>query len=238
MTISTEPFVFVNTGSSANDGTGDSLRAAFVKVNENFANIQDVGFDAGNIYVSGTIEAAGNITADGNIVASAYFVGDGQFLSNVVGTYDNVDVAAYLPTYSGNIANLTVTGTLSGTLTQLLVNGNSTFTGTVTKKAVDESNVYTSSQTLDFNVGGTELLYLTVNSNIAIGYGATIVAGRQVDLTIQNPGGFGTLYATLPNANTNKSSGNISIAPNSWARLLFTAFGATDANVVVAVTNS
>lgn len=67
MTISTEPFVFVNTGSSANDGTGDSLRAAFVKVNENFANIQDVGFDAGNIYVNGAIEVAGNLTADGGL---------------------------------------------------------------------------------------------------------------------------------------------------------------------------
>ena len=71
MTISTEPFVFVFPGSSANDGTGDSLREAFVKVNENFANIQDVGFDAGNIYVNGAIEVAGNVIVSNVYVPTA-----------------------------------------------------------------------------------------------------------------------------------------------------------------------
>ena len=49
MTISTEEFLAVGVGASANDGTGDSLRAAFIKVNNNFSNISDIGFDAGNI---------------------------------------------------------------------------------------------------------------------------------------------------------------------------------------------
>ena len=57
MTISTETFAQVFPGASANDGTGDSLRAAFIKVNSNFSNISDVGFDAANIYVSGAIVA-------------------------------------------------------------------------------------------------------------------------------------------------------------------------------------
>lgn len=108
MTISTETFVVVNTGSSANDGTGDSIRAAFVKVNQNFANIENIGFDAGNINVNGSIECAGNIVAP-------RFVGDGTFLSNVVGTYDSTDVAAYLPTYTGNlnsVSEVTTSGNL------------------------------------------------------------------------------------------------------------------------------
>ena len=58
MTISTETFVIVNTGTSANDGTGDNLRTAFVKVNQNFANISDIGFDAGNISVAGSLVLA------------------------------------------------------------------------------------------------------------------------------------------------------------------------------------
>lgn len=57
MTITTEAFLAVGVGASANDGTGDSLRAAFVKVNQNFANITDIGFDAANINVTGTIVA-------------------------------------------------------------------------------------------------------------------------------------------------------------------------------------
>ena len=71
MTISTEQFLTVNTGIVANDGTGDDLRSAFIKVNENFIAITDVGFDAGNIDVSGSIEVGGNLTIDNNYVPSA-----------------------------------------------------------------------------------------------------------------------------------------------------------------------
>lgn len=52
MTISTEQFIPVLTGTVANDGTGDTLREAFIKVNNNFSNISDVGFDAGNVNVT------------------------------------------------------------------------------------------------------------------------------------------------------------------------------------------
>jgi hypothetical protein len=71
MTISTEQFLSVNTGISANDGTGDSLRAAFIKVNENFDNMSTVGFDSGNINCQGSIEISGNILISGDYVPSA-----------------------------------------------------------------------------------------------------------------------------------------------------------------------
>lgn len=66
MTITTSQFIAINTGVVANDGTGDDLRTAFIKVNNAFANIVDVGFSAGNISASGAIEVTGNVTA-GNI---------------------------------------------------------------------------------------------------------------------------------------------------------------------------
>ena len=68
MTISTEQFTPVRTGTVANDGTGDSLREAFVKVNTNFSNISDIGFDAGNINVAGAVEIAGNLSIDNEYV--------------------------------------------------------------------------------------------------------------------------------------------------------------------------
>jgi hypothetical protein len=81
MTISTEQFITVNVGASANDGTGDSLREAFIKLNDNFSNIGDVGFDSGNINVVGAIEVTGNIETSTNLVANAIYV-DNFFLSN------------------------------------------------------------------------------------------------------------------------------------------------------------
>ena len=81
MTISTENFISVNVGATANDGTGDELRTAFTKVNQNFSNISGKGFVAGNIDVTNSIEADGNITAsyiNGNVITanSAVVSGD------------------------------------------------------------------------------------------------------------------------------------------------------------------
>ena len=69
MTITTSQFIAVNVGATANDGTGDDLRTAFTKINENFANISDVGYSAANISVTGDVVAVGNITA-ANVTAS------------------------------------------------------------------------------------------------------------------------------------------------------------------------
>ena len=77
MTITTEQYVPVLVGTVANDGTGDTLRVAFQKVNNNFANIADIGVDTGNINCQGTIEVLGNV-----IVANAYV----PTLANSIGT--------------------------------------------------------------------------------------------------------------------------------------------------------
>lgn len=53
-----------------------------------------------------------SVVAAGNITTTGYFVGDGGFLTNVAGggsSYSNANVAAYLPTYSGNVTSLDVT---------------------------------------------------------------------------------------------------------------------------------
>lgn len=67
MTITTAAFVQVNVGSEANDGTGASLRNAFITVNENFANISDVGLDTGDINCQGSIEVDGYLAVTGNV---------------------------------------------------------------------------------------------------------------------------------------------------------------------------
>lgn len=115
MTVSTKHYVAVNLGSGPNTGTGDDLLTAFNKINQNFGNYESVGFPTADISASGTVQAA-------------YFIGDGSQLSAIPtsGLYSNANVASYMSTYSGNVANVTVTGniTLLNPLTSLVVSGN------------------------------------------------------------------------------------------------------------------
>lgn len=59
-----------------------------------------------------TVSATGNITG-------SYILGDGSYISNLpVGNYSNANVAAYLPTYTGNLhaGNISVTGTTTSSV--------------------------------------------------------------------------------------------------------------------------
>ena len=67
---------------------------------------------------SGTFGGTSNVVISGNgisvvgNVSSAYFVGNGSQLTGLPVTYSNANVAAYLPTYTGNLAggNISITG--------------------------------------------------------------------------------------------------------------------------------
>jgi hypothetical protein len=62
----------------------------------------------GNVLTGGLVSAVGNITG-------AYIIGNGSQLTGVT-AYTNANVAAYLPTYTGNIAagNISATGNITG----------------------------------------------------------------------------------------------------------------------------
>ena len=72
MTITYHTFEPIGTGLSANDGTGDSLREAFTKVNANFGWISNTGFVAKNISVTSDVEIAGNSSVGGAIIAPGF----------------------------------------------------------------------------------------------------------------------------------------------------------------------
>ena len=65
-----------------------------------------------------SLSVTGNITSLGN-VAGTYILGNGSQLTGLVSTYGNANVAAYLPTYSGNLNSVTavpgaaITGTVA-----------------------------------------------------------------------------------------------------------------------------
>ena len=60
----------INIGSSANDGTGDPLRTAFDKINDNFTELYSAGAAGTNLDLTGnsitSVDTNGNITLDPN----------------------------------------------------------------------------------------------------------------------------------------------------------------------------
>jgi hypothetical protein len=66
----------------------------------------------GNV-TGGNILTAGNVSATGNIIANpgSYFIGNGSQLTGLVvpSSYGNANVAAYLPTFNGNIGVTNIT---------------------------------------------------------------------------------------------------------------------------------
>lgn len=88
----TAPLSLISGGNISASGTG----VGFITATANISA-------GGNIISTGYITAGGNITSTGNIAAS-YFVGNGSLLTGITTTYGNANVAAFLPTYTGDLA--------------------------------------------------------------------------------------------------------------------------------------
>ena len=159
MTITTQSFVAVNVGTAANDGTGDELRTAFIKLNSNFSNISTSGFNAGNILAAGNVQAA-------------YYLGDGSQLTNIsaANAYGNGNVATYLTTYTGLVgaSNVFVAGNVTA---QWLV-GQANLTSLLTQDLAVSGMFYANSGTASTSTGTGALVVtggLGVTGNITCG---------------------------------------------------------------------
>lgn len=100
----------INVGTGPDSYTGESLRTAFQKVNENFSQLYvgNVGANiSGNIvtangFVTSGSVTAGTVTAAGNISAY-YFTGNGSQLTGITAAGDTGDIAFSGQTMSGTI---------------------------------------------------------------------------------------------------------------------------------------
>ena len=109
----------INVGTNQDDGTGDNLRAAFVKVNDNFTEVYN--------------ELGG--TALSNV----------RFSGNTITTDDTNGHLILNPNGTGELqieASTTVTGSITGT--SLQVNGDAVITGTLTAATFTPSSITTS----------------------------------------------------------------------------------------------
>ena len=101
--------------------TGNVTAATIVPVVESGVNYQVSGANlqafvnnsTGNI-TGGNIVSLGAVTAAGN-VSGSYILGNGSQLTGIPASYGNANVAAYLPTFTGNLAggNAIITSSVS-----------------------------------------------------------------------------------------------------------------------------
>jgi len=232
----------INTGTVANDGTGQTLRSAFVKVNENFTELYGslagqtealpnsiVQRDAnGNIYATGltfhnNFGSVGsfptaNSTNYGTVI---YSTGDdAEYYSNGTGWVELLDIRSGNATVPGNLIVTTKLTAVSANVGNIgadnaVVTGNATF-----------GNIHSVSGILSVtgnaNVGNigavnANLSALTVSGDINSG-NIIIANGSNISGTV---GGFAVGYRDQPQL----ASGNLTLAATDAGKHYYSSTG-------------
>jgi len=199
----------INTGNAANDGTGESLRSAFVAVNENFTEIYTAGPVGTNVSITGNVITV--LGPNNNLVLKGNGVGNIQANSSIVPSLDGVhDLGsprtrfdtAYATYFVGNGSLLTGIVVSGGTA---IVNGDSNVTvsanGVVTIGISGTGNVVT------FDVANTAFnTSISATGNVT----GTYFIGNGALLTGIAAGGTSNIFNGTSNV-TVANNGNITI---------------------------
>lgn len=174
-------YEYVYVGAEPDDGTGDPLRTAYIKINNNFAQLQQFGttkisngtsninipYANGAIYtmvgdvpnvmvINPTGVTVSSLTSTSNIIATQYFIGNGYYLTDIELRNGTSNVT--IPSPNGNV-NTTANGNLTlGVADRLVtvfgdfsVTGNATISGNITRNSI--------------SFGSSELGFFSANAN-------------------------------------------------------------------------
>ena len=168
----------INRGSTANDGTGDNLRAGANKINLNFDEIYTAIGDGTNI--NGTIKIADDSSTVVTLSAN------GETLRLLGGT-------GITSTISGNDLTLAVDGTIitgssTTTLTNKTINGPDNTITNIANGSLTNSSITVSdgSNTSPVNLGGTLTFAGTTNEVDVAESAGTITYGLPNNVTVSN----------------------------------------------------
>jgi hypothetical protein len=191
--------------------------AGYVTANAQ-ANITSVG-DLVSLYVTGDTDVVGKLSVVGNITSAGningtYFFGNGSQMAGV-NLYTNSNVAAYLPTYTGNLISLTGPVTTSANIT----GGNLS----VTRNAIIYGNLQVQGTTTSVNSATltTNNLTITVGNNQSTGSalnGAGLLVGTSNIATWTYNNSYTAWQSNVsivPAANSTVNLGNASLYWNS-----------------------
>ena len=176
----------VNVGVQGNDGTGDSIRDSFTKINNNFTELYAVFGAGGQIKFSNLADAPGTASFSiTNIVAGSPSTGsttitfsNPNVLLSPFTTGQNITISGCSP--SGYNGNYLITAASSTTITVI----NST-TGTATTLGAVASTAYSANQIIMANTSGSALSART----LVAGTNITINNSNNSTLTISSTAG-------------------------------------------------
>jgi hypothetical protein len=197
-------------------------------------NITSVGTLTG-LTVSGGISVSGNITSDASIlgngiisttgnVTGLYFFGNGSLLTGIASSYGNSNVAAYLPTYTGNLnpSHISATGNIRGSY----ILGNGAFL-TGLPASYSNTNVagYLTTYTGNLTAGNISVSGNITGSNVNIGNISS--ANAIIGVTISTSGNITAPYF-IGNLIGN-ISGNLTV-PGSNTEIIYNNNGQANAS--------
>ena len=181
----------INTGSNANDGTGDTLRDAMIKVNDNFIELYNETAVDSKITITGNQIQTNVSNADivlqpagtGSVVFPAIKIDD----NNIIGTRSNEDINI-VPAGTGSVAleairfngnniegtrsneniNITASGTGAVNITNLTIDNNINFTdNTIRTTQTNSDLVLSGSGTGSVVVDSVSLRQNTITTNVS-----------------------------------------------------------------------
>lgn len=203
--------ILINIGTVPNDGTGDSIRAAFANVNTNFTDLYDkIGGNLANATTVPTLVVTSNLYASGStqVRSSGFTIVDSTLTRTAQFDLSAIS-SGTTKQYALPNGNTTLVGhDFSQTLTNKFISGDSnTFTNIPLTSAVTGVLPLTNGGTgnlLTIPYGGTGLSSAPNNGQLLIGNGSgyvlsTLTAGTGIAITnlagqiiIENTGGGGS----------------------------------------------
>jgi hypothetical protein len=147
------------------------LSGGFVSVTGNVTAAANIS--GGNLTIAGATSTVGNIVSAANISGN-YILGNGAFLTGLPAGYSNANVAAYLPTYTGNLVSLTGPVTTTANVTGNYIVGNGSTLTSLTGANVTGT---VANATYATSAGSADLAqYVTANAQANITSVGTLTA--------------------------------------------------------------
>ena len=215
---------YINYGAEPNDGTGDPLRDAFIKVDENFSNLWASGPVASNITITNNTIAVSD--TNGNLVLSPNGIGIIQTKNNIIPSIGNVyslgsSSLYYRSAYLGpggvySTGNITTTGYFIGDGSRL---GNITVAGGSEIVNGNSNVVVAANSSVSIGVAGVSNVAVFNTSNIEVN-GLITATGNVSGVYIL---GNGSQLTGLPDNYGNADVSNFLASGNNTSNITTTA---------------